>query len=223
MSMIDRSIDSLTFLTEEFRDTLRRRLRELSGIALIAVAALLALALATWSVKDPSFSHATNAKVTNLLGFPGAAIADLLMQLFGLAAVALVLTVAIWGWRLTAHHTFDRKWLRALAWIGGIVLACCVCLLPATQSELAVADGSRRCHRRRRSASPGACHRSCAQGMDLGCIRDPQRRTRCGPAGFLRRLRQRPAIRSRKWRATPMICRKKIAQRSRLAGWCIGC
>ncbi len=124
MAMIDRSIDSLTFLTEEFRDALRRRLRELGGVLLIAVAGLFALALATWSVKDPSFSHATNAKVSNLLGFPGAAIADLVMQLFGLAAVMLVLSVAIWGWRLATHRAFDRKWLRGFAWIGGIALAC---------------------------------------------------------------------------------------------------
>lgn len=124
MSMIDRSIDSLTFLTEEFREVLRRRLRELGGAALIGFAGLLTLALGTWSVKDPSFSHATNTKVGNLLGFPGAAIADLLMQLFGLAVVALVLSIAIWGWRLTAHHAFDRKWLRALSWIGGFLLAC---------------------------------------------------------------------------------------------------
>ena len=48
-----------------------------------------AVALATWSVQDPSLSHATNAPVRNLLGMPGAIVADLLMQLLGLAAIAL--------------------------------------------------------------------------------------------------------------------------------------
>ena len=43
-----------------------------------------ALALATWSVQDPSLSHATDAPVRNLLGHPGAIVADLLMQLLGL-------------------------------------------------------------------------------------------------------------------------------------------
>jgi S-DNA-T family DNA segregation ATPase FtsK/SpoIIIE len=53
------------------RDALRRRLRELGGLALIMVATLLALALATWSVQDPSLSHATNAPTRNVLGYRG--------------------------------------------------------------------------------------------------------------------------------------------------------
>ena len=64
---------------------MRRRLREAAGVALIVVAMLLAVALATWSVQDPSLSHATDAPVRNLLGVSGAIIADLLMQLFGIA------------------------------------------------------------------------------------------------------------------------------------------
>ena len=47
MSVIDRSLDSLSFLPDSVRDALRRRLRELGGLALIALAVLLALALAT--------------------------------------------------------------------------------------------------------------------------------------------------------------------------------
>ena len=59
MPAIDRGLDSLSFLSDALRDALRRRLRELGGVALIAVSILLALALATWSVQDPSLSHAT--------------------------------------------------------------------------------------------------------------------------------------------------------------------
>ena len=46
------------------------RLREVGGLALIALAVIMALALATWSVQDPSLSHATDAPVRNLLGRP---------------------------------------------------------------------------------------------------------------------------------------------------------
>ena len=81
MPAIDRGLDRLTFLPEALRDALRRRLRELGGLALIMVATLLALALATWSVQDPSLSHATNAPVRNVLGVSGAIVADLLIQL----------------------------------------------------------------------------------------------------------------------------------------------
>src|SRR5712692_5662219 len=88
MPAIDRGLDRLSFLPDALRDALRRRLRELGGLALIFAATLLALALATWSVQDPSLSHATNVAVRNALGLPGAIVADLLMQLLGVAALA---------------------------------------------------------------------------------------------------------------------------------------
>jgi S-DNA-T family DNA segregation ATPase FtsK/SpoIIIE len=77
MSMIDRSLDGMAFLSGQLGAILRRRLREVGGIALISLAMMAALALATWSVRDPSLSHATDAAVHNLLGRPGAIVADL--------------------------------------------------------------------------------------------------------------------------------------------------
>ena len=123
MSAIDRSIDSLSFLSDGMRDALRRRLREIAGVALIVLALLLGAALATWSVQDPSFSHATNTPVRNLLGIGGATVADLLMQLLGLAAVALVLPIALWGWRLASHRPLRRERIRLLVWIAAMLLA----------------------------------------------------------------------------------------------------
>ena len=94
-------------------------MRESGGVALIMLATLLAVALATWSVQDPSLSHATNAPVRNMLGVPGAIVADLLMQLLGIAAIALVLPIAIWGWRLATHRPFDRERMRLAFWLVG--------------------------------------------------------------------------------------------------------
>src|SRR5688500_11149096 len=105
MSAIDRGFGSLTF-SDSLREALRRRLREFAGVVLIVVAMLLAAALAAWSAQDPSLSHATNAPLHNLLGWPGAIVADLLMQLFGVGAVVLVLPVAVWGWRFSTHREF---------------------------------------------------------------------------------------------------------------------
>jgi S-DNA-T family DNA segregation ATPase FtsK/SpoIIIE len=122
MSAIDRTLDSLTFLTEEARDALRRRLHELGGLALILLALMLAIALATWSVRDPSLSHATTAPVRNLLGVVGSTVADLSMQIFGLAALALVLPIAFWGWRLTSHRPFSRERIRLVVWVFAIAL-----------------------------------------------------------------------------------------------------
>jgi DNA segregation ATPase FtsK/SpoIIIE, S-DNA-T family len=130
-AMGGRGLDSLSFIPEAVRDALRRRLRELGGITLMGLSALLALALATWSVQDPSLSHATNAPVRNMLGLPGAIIADMLIQLLGVAALALVLPIAVWGWRLATHRPLQRERFRLLFWLLALVLATtCAAALP---------------------------------------------------------------------------------------------
>ena len=123
MSMIDRSLEGMASLSGQLGGLLRRRLREVGGIALLSLAMMAALALATWSVQDPSLSHATDAPVRNLLGHPGAIIADLLMQLLGLGSLALLLPIAIWGYRLLGHRPLSREKLRMLLWLFGAVLA----------------------------------------------------------------------------------------------------
>jgi len=104
MPATDRSLDIVAFVSEHFRDILRRRVRELAGIAFLTLALLGAIALATWSVQDPSFSHATQKPIRNLLGMPGAIFSDLAMQLLGLAAMLLLVPEALLGWRLLSHR-----------------------------------------------------------------------------------------------------------------------
>jgi S-DNA-T family DNA segregation ATPase FtsK/SpoIIIE len=122
MSMIDRSLDGMSALSGQLGAMLRRRLRELGGVALLSLAMMAGLALATWSVTDPSLSHATDTPVHNLLGMPGAIAADLLMQLFGLGALALLLPVGVWGYRLLGHRHLSRERLRIIVWLIGAVL-----------------------------------------------------------------------------------------------------
>ena len=93
------------------RDHRRLRCSAFAGIA--------AVALATWSVQDPSLSHATNAPVRNMLGLPGAIGADLMMQLLGIATIAFLFPVAAWGWRLLTHRPLDRERARLALWIVG--------------------------------------------------------------------------------------------------------
>ncbi len=116
MPAIDRSLDAVAFVSEHFRDILRRRFSELAGLALITLALLGAIALATWSVQDPSFSHATQTPIHNLLGYPGAIFSDLAMQLLGLASIMLLLPEMLLGWRLLLHKPVGEKW-RGLLWI----------------------------------------------------------------------------------------------------------
>src|SRR5712691_1887179 len=91
------------FFPDALLGMLRRRVTELSGLAIIAAAGIVLLALATWSALDPNLNHATGGAARNFVGRPGAAGADFLMPLFGLASVVLVLPAGAWGWRLLTH------------------------------------------------------------------------------------------------------------------------
>jgi DNA segregation ATPase FtsK/SpoIIIE, S-DNA-T family len=122
MAAADRSLDIVAFVSDHFRDILRRRLRELAGLALLTLALLGAIALATWSVQDPSLSHATQKQIHNLLGLPGAVFSDLAMQLLGLASILLLAPEALLGWRLLSHRPLGEGW-RSLMWILAALLA----------------------------------------------------------------------------------------------------
>ena len=45
------------------------------------------------------------------------------MQILGLGAIMLILPVAVWGWRMLTHRTFDREALRLGCWILCTVIA----------------------------------------------------------------------------------------------------
>ena len=117
MPAIERVIPLIGQLPASIREALARRFRELAGLGLIALAGVAAAALMTWSVQDPSLSHATSRAARNIVGYPGAIGADLLMQILGLGAIMLILPVAVWGWRMLTHRTFDREALRIACWI----------------------------------------------------------------------------------------------------------
>src|SRR3954465_10529145 len=123
MSTIERVIPLVGHLPPSIREGLARRVRELSGLGLIALSGVASAALMTWSVQDPSLSHATSRPIRNILGYAGAIGADLAMQILGLGAIMLVLTVAVWGWRMLTHRPFDREALRLGSWILCTVIA----------------------------------------------------------------------------------------------------
>jgi S-DNA-T family DNA segregation ATPase FtsK/SpoIIIE len=60
-------------------DFLKRRAAEAVGIATCLVAAALLVALASFHASDPSFNNATAAAPRNLLGRPGAHIAEFVL------------------------------------------------------------------------------------------------------------------------------------------------
>src|SRR3979411_3087782 len=112
MPAIERVIPLVGHLPATIREALARRLRELAGLGLLSLPGIAAAGLMTWSVQDPSLSHATSRGIRNIIGYPGAIGADLLMQILGLGAIMLILPVAVWGWRMLTHRSFDREALR---------------------------------------------------------------------------------------------------------------
>jgi S-DNA-T family DNA segregation ATPase FtsK/SpoIIIE len=121
------------YIPEVVRDFIRRRFAECLGIVVLALSGAVALALMTWSVEDPSLNHAVNGPVRNLLGRPGAVIADLIMQLTGLAAIVLLVPPSFWGWQLVSHRRLAKIGSRLLTWlVGATAAAGFASLLPAT-------------------------------------------------------------------------------------------
>ncbi|MBN8938475.1 MAG: DNA translocase FtsK [Rhizobiales bacterium] len=114
----------LSIFPEAMKGAMRRKIRQIGGLAILAAVGLAALALMTWTAGDPSLSHATNAPVKNWVGRPGAILADLLMQLFGLGCIGLLAVAAAWGWRFVTNRPFDREGLRIpLGIAAGMILA----------------------------------------------------------------------------------------------------
>ncbi|MBX3584785.1 MAG: DNA translocase FtsK [Rhizobiaceae bacterium] len=105
-----------------FQAFLRRQAGRAIGMALFAFVAFALASLGTWNVADPSFSHATDATVTNAMGYPGAIFADLAMQFFGLSSVAALVPAVIWGFFFVTARGVDTMPKRAAAWFGAALL-----------------------------------------------------------------------------------------------------
>lgn len=110
-----------------------RRAAEITGLTLLALTSACGVALVTWSVQDPSLNYAIQGPVRNLMGRPGAIVADILMQILGIAAIALLAPPALAGLRLLSGRPMVRARLRVVLWLSGTVAAAAVAsALPTT-------------------------------------------------------------------------------------------
>ncbi len=110
MSLDTRGIDPQRLLPQSLEDRLLGWLGRTGGVALLACFAVLWASLMSWSMADPSLTHATASEPRNLLGPAGAIISDLLLQTLGFAAVIALLAPLIWGIELVRAErvTFGR-------------------------------------------------------------------------------------------------------------------
>ena len=95
-----------------------RRLSETAGVVLFLVLIAAGLSLASWSVDDPSLNHALDRAAKNWLGYPGAVIADELMQFFGLGVLVLLAVPVRWAVGFLSHEGMRRPLTKLFSWLG---------------------------------------------------------------------------------------------------------
>jgi S-DNA-T family DNA segregation ATPase FtsK/SpoIIIE len=92
----------------------RRRLMEAIGVGICLIGVAYLLALLSADSGDPSFNHAVDSPARNLIGLPGAYLADFALQALGFAAIVPALALVAWGWRLIRLRAMPRWWLKLL-------------------------------------------------------------------------------------------------------------
>ncbi|HEX4193863.1 MAG TPA: DNA translocase FtsK 4TM domain-containing protein, partial [Stellaceae bacterium] len=82
------------------------------GAICLALGAFLIAALISYDPADPSWNQSINGIAKNLMGLPGARVADLLLQWFGYAAWLLPLVLIDWAVRCLGGRGLKRFWLK---------------------------------------------------------------------------------------------------------------
>ncbi|MEE9315210.1 MAG: DNA translocase FtsK [Rhizobiaceae bacterium] len=103
--------------------SLQGPLGKISGAILCGIALLGALALATWTVSDPSLTFANGRTADNWLGFWGASFADFSMQFLGFAAVIFLVPLFIWGMMKLTGRPLSLLRNRFGYWMASLVFS----------------------------------------------------------------------------------------------------
>ncbi|QLH40412.1 MAG: DNA translocase FtsK 4TM domain-containing protein [Defluviicoccus sp.] len=113
---------TLAILPAGVAEFLKRRCTEFGGFVLLAAGTGSLLALASYSPGDPSLNHATLNPPVNVLGTPGAYLADALLLGFGGGAVVPVLGLLAWGWRVIARRPMRYAALQVVSLVAALFL-----------------------------------------------------------------------------------------------------
>jgi S-DNA-T family DNA segregation ATPase FtsK/SpoIIIE len=123
------------FLPRGGANFLVRRIQEIAGLCLVALSLAGMTALASFAPADPSLNAVSGGEAGNLLGYPGAMFADLVLQSVGLAAVLMVTVPGAWGWRLLTHRPVTAPAGRiAGLLIGTVAASLAFALLPVVSA-----------------------------------------------------------------------------------------
>ena len=90
----------MQLISKTYKSFISNRLAEISGLVFLGLAFLTFGILFSYSSLDPSFNNITDQEAQNILGFTGAKIADLLIQILGSSSYVLMLFFLTWSYRL---------------------------------------------------------------------------------------------------------------------------
>jgi S-DNA-T family DNA segregation ATPase FtsK/SpoIIIE len=97
-----------------------KRLNEITGFLLLSLGLVTLLSLISYHVQDPSWDTASAARPLNLVGYPGAYIADGFFQTFGATAFLFPLLVFLLAWRWIRSEEIESG---AVKMFGAAVLS----------------------------------------------------------------------------------------------------
>ncbi|CAA7614438.1 DNA translocase FtsK 4TM domain-containing protein [Magnetospirillum sp. SS-4] len=126
------------FLPRGTAEFLRRRLIQSGGLALLALGLAMLAALVTADPHDPSFNTAADGLVVNVMGRPGAYLADFLYQAVGWGAVLPAAAALVWGVLVLVHVRLPIGWPWRLALLAPsmVVWALALAALPVPEAAV---------------------------------------------------------------------------------------
>ncbi|MGQ0455930.1 MAG: DNA translocase FtsK 4TM domain-containing protein [Hyphomicrobium sp.] len=105
-------LDPQRLLPQSLEDRLLRWLGRIAGAILLAVLLIAWASLASWSLGDPSLTHATAAEPRNWVGPAGAILSDLMLQTLGFAGAVAMIAPLIWAFDLFRRSSVDNGRLK---------------------------------------------------------------------------------------------------------------
>ena len=133
MSLESSPPDQQRLLPELLEDRLIGVFGRAAGLILVVLVAAGWVSLLSWSVTDPSLTHATSGTAQNFLGALGAILSDLMLQTLGFAAGLALLSPMFWGVQLLLRERIaDFRTKIMLYPLAVLLMAGALSALPTT-------------------------------------------------------------------------------------------
>lgn len=110
-------------------DFFHEKVMKIIAIALTIGAIITLLTIVTHSGHDPSWNNATDDRPSNLFGYFGAYLSDVLLQIFGIAGVLVPVLMVMWAFRFYQGRIVTKLWLRLL--FSALALSCAAAFFEA--------------------------------------------------------------------------------------------